>query len=104
MSFVDKAKKKGGNSGSFVEKAVKGSATPINLIRCKDKEDRDCYFFVMCSHQKVDSCMEDGETGRINLEDYGKVLESGWGKEPSEEIKQIMRDKYNFDPDTMLND
>ena len=50
---------------------------------------------------KVDSIM-DADT-KINLEDYGRVLESGWGKDPSEELKQVMRDKYDFDPDTMLN-
>ena len=103
MSFVEKAGKKSDKPASFVEKAVKGSSTPINLIRCKDKNGLDCYFFIMCEHNKVDAIMSDGKDGRVNLEEYGKVLESGWGKDPSEEIKQIMRDKYDFDPDTMLN-
>lgn len=104
MSFADKFSAKKGKTGSFTEKAIKNSGTPINLIRCKDKDGLDCYFFIMCDHAKVDKIMDDGKAGRVNLEEYGKILESGWGKDPSEEIKQIMRDKYDFDPDTMLTE
>lgn len=105
MSFAEKLSvTKGDVIESFADKALKNSGTPINLIRCKDSNGIDCYFFVMCDQVKVKQVMKDAEQGRVDLDSYGRVLESGWGKNPSEEVKKIMRDKYNFDPDTMLND
>lgn len=42
-------------------------------------------------HAKVSA----GES--VDLTVYGEVLQSGWGEEPPEEIRQKMADEYDFD-------
>jgi hypothetical protein len=33
----------------------------------------------------------------IDLEQYGKVVASNYGEEPSEEVRTMLKDKYGFD-------
>lgn len=40
------------------------------------------------------SVQDDGTT---NLEDYGQVIASCYGQEPTPEIKALLKDKYGFD-------
>ena len=40
--------------------------------------------------------------GQFDLNDYGKILASGYGLVPSEEVKKKLLDEYGFDANTLL--
>jgi hypothetical protein len=73
---------------------------PIHYIRCKDRYNLDCYFFLMCSHQKIKLLQKkinaDDGIDSINLASCGAIIASGYGKEPSEATKQLLSGHYNY--------
>ena len=86
---------------SFVSKLIKSGSVPIHFMRGKDPEGRDAYYFVMCSHKKIE-LIKNTEKEVINVHDYGKVVASGFGAEPSDEVKQMLKDEYGFDAESLL--
>ena len=86
---------------SFVDKYIKSGAIPIHFVRCKDASGRDCYHFLMCSQEKI-KALKAVIKGSFDLKDYGKIIASGFGRDPSETIKKMLKDEYNFDADEVL--
>ena len=77
---------------------MKSGSIPVHLVRCKDMSGRDCYHFLMCSTEKV-KALKAVIHSSFDLNDYGKVIASGFGHTPSEEIKQMLEEEYNFNAD-----
>lgn len=73
---------------------------PIHYIRCKDAHNLDCYFFLMCSHEKIKLLKKKINTNdgidSINLASCGAIIASGYGKQPSEATKQLLSAHYNY--------
>jgi hypothetical protein len=85
---------------SFVDKFIKSGNIPIHLVRCKDGKNRDCYYFLMAAFDHI-KMLENVQKGMFNLNDYGKIIASGYGTEPSAEIKAMLLEKYSFNADTL---
>lgn len=85
---------------SFVDKIIKSGHTPIHFIRCKDAAGRDCYYFLLASYERIKHLTRNKQPV-LNVGDYGKIIASGFGKEPSAEIKAMLLEKYNFDADAL---
>lgn len=62
----------------------------------KDKFERDAWYYVRVEPFKISLFQRDIMHGKINLVEYGEILESGFGKTPPESVKQKMKDEYNF--------
>ena len=88
-------------SVSFVNKLIKTGAMPIHLVRCEDRQGRDCYYFIMCSHQNI-AALKAAPDKEFDLNDYGEIIASGFGIEPTSEVKKMLLDKYGFDAETLL--
>ena len=52
--------------------------------------------YVLLDEEKVVDFEAKVATGTINVAHYGRVLESGWGKDPPKDIKQKMELKFGF--------
>ena len=63
----------------------------------KDKFERDAWYYVKVEPFKTSLFQRDISKGKINLTEYGEILESGFGKTPPDNIKQKMKDEYNFE-------
>lgn len=85
---------------SFVAKLAKSGSVPIHYITCKDKIGRDCFYFVMSSYEKM-KMLTGIQEGVFNVNDYGKVIESGFGKKPSQNVRERLKAKFNFDFDAL---
>ena len=61
----------------------------VFLVRGKDG-DKPAWHYVLVDKEKVEQFKAKIKTGNIDVANYGKVLYSGWGKDPpKEKIKQI---------------
>lgn len=85
---------------SFSEKILSNSNKPIHFIYADVGMGIKFHWFIMCTAQKYKLLSEHFGKEKINLSDYGVILASGWGMEPSEETKSMLKAKYNFDPAT----
>jgi hypothetical protein len=86
---------------SFANKVIGSGSTPIHFITCKDMEGCDCYYFLLASNEKI-KMLRDVAAGQFDLNDYGKILECGYGLTPSEEVKKKLLDDYGFDANSLL--
>ncbi len=85
---------------SFANKVV-GSGTSIHFVTCKDLEDRDTYYFISATHEKM-KMLQKLDGGKFDLNDYGKILAAGYGLTPSEQVKKKLMDEYGFDANKLL--
>lgn len=62
-----------------------------------------CYFFLMCSGDKFDQLDEARINGKVELSDYGKVIASGFGENPSDEVIAELKQKYDFEATEIIS-
>lgn len=83
---------------SQADQMIAKSGHLVHKLKAKDTTGRWAYYFVYVEASKervfLDAIKSDGI---IDLEDYGKVIASCYGETPSEEIRQLLKDKYGFD-------
>ncbi|MEA5599302.1 hypothetical protein [Rivularia sp. UHCC 0363] len=70
----------------------------IHKLKAKDSTGRWAYYFVLIKSEKEEEFMAAlDSTENIDLEDYGQVIASNYGEQPSEDIRDFLKKKYNFD-------
>lgn len=65
----------------------------------KDKFEREAWYYVKVEPFKESMFQREISKGKINLREYGEVIESGFGTKPPERIKNKMKEEYNFTTD-----
>ena len=60
-------------------------------------QGQDYWAYALIDAGKLDAFKKVMETGHIHVQEYGKVLAWGIGGEPPEEVRQQLKDSYNFD-------
>lgn len=83
---------------SFVDKIIAKKGHLIHKLKAKDTTGRWAYYFVLVEAPKEQSFLAaiQGD-GTIDLEDFGKVIASCYGEDPSQEVKDYLKEKYGFD-------
>ena len=61
----------------------------VYTVRGKDK-GRPAWHYVVVDEEKLDDFKAKIASGTIDVADYGRVLKSGWGKDPPEDIDRKM--------------
>lgn len=70
----------------------------IHKLKAKDTTGRWAYYFVYVPSYRERLFLKAIEgDGTIDLENYGKVIGSCYGEEPSEFLKNELREKYRFE-------
>jgi|GEM_PF-1556764 len=70
----------------------------VHKLKGKDSTGRWAYYFILIEPEEEERFMAALKfTETINLEDYGKVIASNYGREPSDTIRDFLKQKYNFD-------
>lgn len=86
-------KKKKTDEGSFADRSKHNLSKYIYLVTGQDK-GRDAWHYVLVDPPKLQVFRAKTQGGSLDVADYGKVLYSGWGKTPPEEIKDKIKDAY----------
>lgn len=83
---------------SFVDRLIASRGHLIHKLKAKDTTGRWAYYFVLVMPLREAAFLAaiKGE-GIIDLEDYGKVVASCYGEEPSEEVRNLLKARYGFD-------
>lgn len=85
------------NSTSYVDKQIAAKGHEIHKLKARDSTGKWAYYFVLVEPRKERRFLEALESDRvIDLENYGKVIGSCYGKNPSERLKKFLREKYGF--------
>lgn len=83
---------------SFQDRYIAQNGDLVHKIKAKDATGRWAYYFVLIPPHKegiFDSKI--GKPGMIDLTDYGTIIASCYGEAPTEAVKKLLKDKYDFD-------
>jgi hypothetical protein len=86
---------------SFANKIIGSSNNQIHFITCKGLDDRDCFYFLSATSEKI-KMLKKLNGVEFDLNDYGKILAAGYGLTPSEQVKSKLREEYGFDANSLL--
>ncbi len=78
---------------SFTDQVTRRSDL-VYLVHGKDR-GRDAWHYVLVDQNKLPMFLKQIETGTIDVALYGKVLRSGWGKEPPEDVKKAIEEEFS---------
>jgi hypothetical protein len=68
----------------------------IFLVRGRDTSGERAWYYVMVDRAKRDVFKSRAGVAFMNLGDYGRVLYSGFGENPPDDIVEHMRDEYGY--------
>ena len=75
------------------EDRLTGKYKYVYLVRGEDRGWK-AWHYVLVDKDKVDDFKAKIATGTINVAEYGKVLRSGWGKDPPKDIARMIDLQY----------
>ena len=86
---------------SFADRVISKKAHLIHKISAIDITGKNAYYFVLIEPHKEMLFKQALKSGRetINFEDYGNVIASCYGDKPNDEVRKLLKDKYDFDVD-----
>ena len=79
---------------TWVSKIESERGEQVYLVRGKD-DGRQAWYYVFVEKLKLSHFLKMIEAGSLNLDDYGKVLYSGWGQDPPDEIAEQIKNEYS---------
>ena len=83
---------------SFADREIARRRHLIHKLKAKDSTGRWAYYFVLVeTHREKAFMAAIAGDGMIDLEDYGRVIASNYGEEPSEATRAHLKDTYGFD-------
>lgn len=96
-SVVDPSGRSKVDMGVYADTVVSRSGHLIHKLKAKDTTDRWAYYFVLVAPDREQAFLRAIEgKGVIDIEDFGTVIASCYGEEPSAETKAYLKAKYGF--------
>jgi len=83
---------------SFAEREIARKGHLIHKLKAKDISGRWAYYFVLVEPLKEPQFLNAIDSGDvIDLEEFGTIVASNYGEEPSEDVRRLLKERYNFD-------
>lgn len=83
---------------SFVDQIIAKKGHLIHKLKAKDSTGRWAYYFVLVEAPREAAFLESIQgDGTVDLEEYGKVIASCYGEEPTQEVKDFLKERYGFE-------
>ena len=85
---------------SFLNKVIGSRGHLLYTLKGTDAESgRKAFWFLLVDPHKLNKFEQALEHGSFNLEDYGKIIDSGFGETIPQAMKDKLKDEYGFDVD-----
>lgn len=83
---------------SFVDQEIARQGQSIHKLKAKDTTGRWAYYFVLVKPIKERAFLKAIEgDGIVDLAAYGTIIASCYGEEPTQEVKDFLKEKYGFE-------
>ena len=81
---------------SFADKVTSSRGSDIYLVRGQDTTGRQAWYYVLVDKAKKRAFEGREGTPDLKLTDYGSILHSGYGEDPSEAMVKKMFEEYGY--------
>lgn len=81
---------------NFTEKYIKEQGGIVRYIIALEK-DRECWFFLKINPSQYNKYCQAIKVGKINdINKYGEIIKSGWGRQAPQDIIQELKNKFSL--------
>ncbi len=98
MSWTDKVTKP--NSAeklNATDRLIKEHQNQVYTVKGVDSTGRNAWYVALIEKQKIPIFLAKKNGDSYNLEDFGKIIISGYGTEVPEQVKKDLKEKYGFE-------
>lgn len=83
----------------FTDQIIANKGHLIHKLKAKDTSGSWAYYFVLVEPTRERAFLKalEEKDGIANLEEYGKIIASCYGEEPTQEVIDFLKEKYDFD-------
>jgi hypothetical protein len=82
---------------AFTQAVQKTQGDNIYLVHGgEDHTKQSAWYFIRVDSPKIRAFLKAISAGSIDLENFGTILESGYGKEPPHSVLEKMRNEYGY--------
>lgn len=67
----------------------------LRIVTGKCRGKLAWHYILLVDDEETIKAHTDKQGEKMNVHDYGKILDSGWGKDPSSETQEMIREKYH---------
>ncbi len=85
------------NGSSFEDRLIKDNANQCYKVVGRDITGEVAWYFVLIEKAKQKDFLSHKPGANYNIEDYGKIICSGYGTEVPDDIQDMLCEKYGFD-------
>ena len=82
---------------SFMDHVINSRGDLCYKVSGKDSTGKTAWYFILVDKDKKEAFLKKKAGDRYNLEDYGKIIVSGYGEEVPDDVKEMLSEKYGFD-------
>jgi len=90
-AFVKRDKK------SFMDHLISTRGDLCYKIVGRDITGEIAWYYVLVDKEKKDAFLKHKPGDSYNIEDYGKIISSGYGEAVPEDVQEMLKEKYGFD-------
>lgn len=81
----------------FADKVLSSQGEYFYKVKATDSTGRRAYYYILVDKLKLPQFLNLNAEGRYDLADYGKIIASGYGEEPTEDVKAMLKKRFGFD-------
>lgn len=89
--FVKRDKK------NFMDHLISTRGDMCYKVVGRDITGEIAWYYVLVDKDKKDAFLKHKPGDSYNIEDYGKIITSGYGEEVPEDVQEMLKEKYGFD-------
>ena len=82
---------------SFVEQVISSRDSNIYAIKTHMPSGEPAIYYLMVHPGKAGELLKKIKTESVDLNNYGEILTSCYGHKPTLEVKNFLKEKYEFD-------
>lgn len=82
---------------SFMDHLISSRGDLCFKIVGRDITGEIAWYYVLVDKDKKDAFLKHKPGDSYNIEDYGKIIVSGYGEEVPEDVQEMLKEKYGFD-------
>lgn len=81
----------------FVDKVVSSQGEYFYKVNATDSTGRRAFYYILVDKPKLQKFLGLKPDGRYDLADYGRIIACGYGEEPTEAEKTMLKERFGFD-------
>ncbi|MDX1949776.1 MAG: hypothetical protein SFT90_04680 [Rickettsiales bacterium] len=82
---------------SFMDHLINSRGDLCYKVTGRDITGRNAWYFILVDKEKKDAFLKHKSGDSYNLEDYGKIIISGYGDSVPPDVQEMLKEKYGFD-------